>query len=161
MRHANAEVDLRKYDLQRGLTKEGLAEAEQAALFLSNYQIDKIIVSSANRTMETAGIIQQKIIVNDLEKVTELYKGGVNDVLKLLVSHSSENKYILIIGHNPLIYTIALGFIDCDTEIYDELIQSAMPTAGIIVMDFPAINDWCDITGQKGVVIEIFTPLLA
>jgi phosphohistidine phosphatase SixA len=161
MRHASAEVNIRKSDWQRALTQEGKKEAEQAAVFLSDYRIDKMIVSYVNRTKETAAIIQQRIIVDELEEVTELYKGSLSDITELLINQENGNKNILIIGHNPLIYRSALSFIEFDTEIYEELIQSSMPPARVIVIDFPLISDWQDISGKKGIVSEVFTPALA
>ena len=60
MRHAEAKEARQMDDIFRELTNKGIQEAEEAAQFLENHKIDKILVSSAKRTMQTAEIIQNK-----------------------------------------------------------------------------------------------------
>ncbi|GAB4162328.1 MAG: histidine phosphatase family protein [Rickettsiaceae bacterium] len=158
MRHANTEVAENKKDFERVLTEQGKQEAIQAAKFLHQYQIDKIIVSYVKRTMQTASIIQEQVPAAELQMVTELYEGSQEDIINLLTNQDDRSKHILVIGHNPLIYTTILELVETDTKEYDVLVQSSMPTARIVIIDFPEISDWHEITSKKGKITKIFTP---
>jgi phosphohistidine phosphatase len=160
MRHANTEDGQEKEDFQRVLTELGKTEAAQAADFLHEHQIDKVLVSFVKRTMQTSKIIEEKASVKEIEIVTELYEGGEDAIINLLASQEDHNKHLLVIGHNPLIYNVAMSLSKNDSPEYNELIATAMPTARIIIIDFREINSWGKIRNQKGDIIEIFTPKL-
>lgn len=158
MRHANAEISDDKQDFERLLTERGKIEAKSAANFLHQYKIDKMLVSYVKRTIQTSGIIQEKITPAELEIVTELYQGNINTITNLLNNQEDHNKHILVIGHNPLIFEVALSFTNPNSSKYEFLLSSMMPTARIIVLDFPEMCSWHELLNNKGNIIEIFTP---
>ncbi len=158
MRHAHTEQSPEKQDFERILTDQGQAEAIEAADFLDSYQIDKIIVSYVKRTIQTANIIEEKIPVSEREVIKELYNGTIENVIEFLSNQEDTNKRILVIGHNPLIYTLALEISDSDLDEFEFLSNSSMPPARIIVIDFSSINSWKKLKNYKGKIIEIFTP---
>lgn len=160
MRHAQAENGVTAQDVQRILTEQGKLEAAEAAIFLRDYQIDKIIVSYAKRTIQTSNIIQEKVTPGEIEIVTELYQLSQENAIKLLAAQEDRNKHILVIGHNPIIYNIALDLSNSNSKKYDHLIATAMHTAQIVIIDFPSINSWEEILKSKGNIIEIFVPVL-
>ena len=158
MRHANTENIANKNDFERLLTQTGEEEAKQAATFLHERQIDKFIVSYAKRTMQTAKIIQEKVEVAESEIVTELYEINQEAALDMLARQEDRNKHILVIGHNPIIYNLVLDLSHNNSKEYELLTESSMPTARIIVIDFPSIDSWDSLHNTKGDIIEIFTP---
>lgn len=158
MRHANTENPNSKDDFERLLTQQGKEEAAKAANFLHEHQIDKIIVSYAKRTMQTSSIIQEKVEAAETEIVTELYKGDLELIIELLASQEDRNKHILVIGHNPLIYNVVLELAQSNSKEYEFLIETIMPTARIVVIDFSEIDNWQQIKQTKGTIIETFTP---
>ncbi len=158
MRHADTEQSLEKQDFERLLTDQGQADAREAANFLHPYKIDKIIVSYAKRTMQTANIIEEKVLISEREVIKELYNGTEENVIELLSNQEDSNKQILVIGHNPLIYRLALEISDSDLEEFEFLSNSSMPPARIVVIDFSSINSWKELKNHKGKIIEIFTP---
>ena len=158
MRHANTENPNSKDDFERLLTQQGKEEAAKAANFLYEHQIDKIIVSYAKRTMQTSSIIQEKVEAAETEIVTELYKGDLELIIELLASQEDQNKHILVIGHNPLIYNVVLELAQSNSKEYEFLIETIMPTARIVVIDFSEIDNWQQIKQTKGTIIETFTP---
>ena len=157
MRHANTENPAGKNDFERLLTEQGKEEASQAATFLHEHQIDKFIVSYAKRTMQTAKIIEEQVEVAESEIVTELYENDQDAAINMLAGQEDRNKHILVIGHNPMIYNLALEFANNNSKEYELLIETSMPTAKIIVIDFPSINSWESLHNTKGDIIEIFT----
>lgn len=158
MRHAHTEQSTTKPDFERMLTQRGEAEAMAAASFLHTYHIDKMFVSYVKRTMQTADIIQETVIIPEIEVILELYNGNQEDVLKLFSNQDDKHKNILVIGHNPLIYNISLQLSYNDSEEFEFLSNSSMPPARIIVIDFPSINSWKELKNHKGKIAEIFTP---
>ncbi len=158
MRHANTENPDGKNDFERMLTERGKEEAKQAAAFLHEHQIDKFIVSYAKRTMQTAKIIQEKVEVAESEIVTELYENNQDAALDMLAIQEDRNKHILVIGHNPMIYNLALDLSNNNSKEYELLIETSMPPARIIVIDFPSIDSWESLHNIKGDIIEVFTP---
>jgi phosphohistidine phosphatase len=158
MRHANTESPKDGYDFERLLTKHGKLEAAEAAKFLNRHQIDKILVSYAKRTMQTSKIIEELVTPAESEIVTELYEGDIDMVINLLCEQEDRNKHILVIGHNPLIYDIALTLANHDSDQYEFLRSSMMPTGRIIILDFPKIHNWHELNASKGNILEIFTP---
>lgn len=157
MRHADTELTNIYSDFDRVLTELGRNEAAQAANFLRQYQIDKIIVSYVKRTLQTVNIIQHKCLVSEVEIITELYNGNEEDIFKIIRRQKDQDKHILIIGHNPLIYTLSLD-LSLENLQYDQLVQSTMPTAKIVVIDFQDISSWRDIKKASGTIIQTFTP---
>jgi len=158
MRHANTETAKDGQDSERLLTATGKLEAIAAEKFLAKHKIDKMLVSYAKRTMQTHSIVQEQLEKVDLEIVTELYNGNLATIMNLLCSQQDSHKNILVIGHNPLIYYVALELAKSDPEEYDFLASSIMPTGRVIVLDFPKTNNWQDLYTSKGNIVEIFTP---
>ena len=158
MRHAKTEDGQGKEDFQRMLTDIGKEQADQAADFLHEHQIDKMLVSYVKRTMQTSAIIAEKAPAEESEMVSELYEGDEDAIINLISSQEDRNKHLLVIGHNPLIYNVAMSLSNSNSDKYNELIATSMPTARIIVIDFHDIDSWGKILTQKGDILEIFTP---
>lgn len=160
MRHAQAEQGHAKEDFKRVLTDLGKKQADRAADFLHNHRIDKILVSYVKRTMQTSVIIAEKVSAEESEMVSELYEGNENNIINLIASQEDRHKHLLVIGHNPLIYNVATFLSNSNSDKYNELISTSMPTARIVIIDFHNIDSWKKILTQKGDIIEIFTPNL-
>ena len=158
MRHAETEKTKDNNDFERLLTEHGKLEAAAAARFLHEYQIDKMLVSYAKRAMQTSNIIQEQVTPADLEIVTELYNSDQDMIINLLSFQEDHNKHILVVGHNPLIYDVALTLAERNSAKYELLIDTAMPTGRVIVIDFPTIDSWQGIHNAKGTITEVFTP---
>lgn len=145
MRHAEAEEARDMDDIFRGLTAKGIKEAEEAAQFFQNYQINKILVSSAKRTMQTAEIIQSKIKCAKFKILPELYASTYEVIIEIISKQEDLDKNILIIAHNPGIFNTALGLVEYDSLEYDCLVESGIPTAKIVTLDFPELSNWQNI----------------
>lgn len=157
MRHATTEPGKGKSDFDRNLTEKGKKEAAQASEFLSNHKIDKAIVSYVKRTVQTSNIVQKNVDFEDAELVTTLYKGDKEEIINLLASQNNQNQNILVIGHNPLIFDVAMNFALPSSKYYEALVEKGMPPARIIILDFPKISEWQDLPATKGKIIGVFT----
>lgn len=157
MRHAEAKNDAED-DFNRVLSILGNKQAKQAALFLKNHQIDKILVSYVKRSMQTLNFIALQIPRVETEMVTELYEGAEEQIIELISCQEDLHKHILVIGHNPKLYHLILSMIDQDDAYYEEILHDSLAPAQIVIVDFPTLHDWQDIRKHKGKIIDIFVP---
>lgn len=97
MRHAKTENGQGKEDFQRVLTDVGKEQTGQAADFLHEHQIDKILVSYTKRTMQTSAIIAEKAPAEESEVVSELYEVNEKAIINLIASQEDRNKHLLVI----------------------------------------------------------------
>ena len=151
IRHAEAETKGEAEDFSRKLTANGIKEATIAAQFLLEYQIDKIVASSATRTRQTAEIIQSKIKCDKLQLLPELYASNEEKIIEIIADHGNTDKNIAIIAHNPGIFNIALELTTQDSSEHEDLIENGMPPAKIVALDFPYFNDWQDILKYRSI----------
>ena len=158
MRHASAEISPRKRDFDRLLTNNGQIEAKKTAIFLSNYQIDKMIVSYVKRTTQTSDIIRELISPNEIDITKDLYKKDCEKIIDLLSTQEDRHKSILILGHNPHIYDIALELAETNSREYASLLETTMTPAMVVVIDFPKIESWQNIGTNRGNITKIFAP---
>ncbi len=158
MRHAHAEAgSIQTEDIDRNLSDTGIEEAKNAAIYLKDAGIDKIIISFAKRTIQTANILQEQIHVANEQIVKTLYDGNI-DTVRDLIGSQEEEQNILVIGHNPLIYNLALQYVNTDDKNYEKLISNSMPTACIVTLEFKELNEWNSVYNSKAELIDIFTP---
>ncbi len=157
MRHAEAKNDTGN-DFNRILSTLGNKQAKQAALFLKNHQIDKVLVSYVKRNMQTLSFIALQIPRVETEMVTELYEGTEEQIIELISCQEDLHKHILVIGHNPKLYHLILSMIEKDDAYYDEILHDSLSPAQIVIVDFPTLRDWQDIRKHKGKIVDIFVP---
>lgn len=150
MRHAEAENPGNKPDIERQLTNHGKLQAQASGALLQGQIIDKIIVSDATRTMQTCEIVQQFISPCPTDIVKELYRETEETILETLSLQEDQFNNILVIGHNPTIYNLALQIAENNTDEYEELLQTGMHPARLVLIAFPTINNWQEILTTKG-----------
>lgn len=158
MRHGQAESLGASHDFERNLTDIGKQQASRSGEFLHDYQVDKIIISYVKRTMQTASIVKQSVNAKEEEIVEYLYKAEEGSVIKMLSEQDDKNQHILVIGHNPTIYNLALELADNDSDRYDDLISSSMQTGQVVVLDFPRLKSWQELNSNDAELVDIFKP---
>lgn len=160
MRHAEAEkFAFDQKDITRKLTVHGQKEAANSAQFLSDFQIDKLLLSPSKRTMQTASILGEKINIKDTEIAENLYnQNEISPILTLINQQDHENPHLLLVGHNPLIYQLATYLTHEDSDYYAELLEHNMPTAAIIILTFKQIKYWYELDAHQGEIIHYYLP---
>jgi phosphohistidine phosphatase len=118
----------------------------------------KILCSSARRTRETlAGLLP--FFDGDLEvRLTrELYEAGEDRMIDQIRAHGVNARTLLVIGHNPGLQETAIGLIGSGNPLFLEDIERKFPTAGLAVIDFPAMK-WVDVEPKTGRIVAFFRP---
>ncbi len=160
MRHAQAEDDKTKKDFLRNLTDKGARECLKVSdLLLKYYHIDKILVSPANRTMQTFEIIQNKISCKQHDVLDNLYNTTDEEIIKIIAKQNQKDKNLLVISHNPAIFKAALKLVDFESDEYDMLLNYGMPPANVIILDFANMTNWDNIFTEKSSDIKILANL--
>lgn len=140
VRHAKSSWDSPgRPDIDRPLAERGLKNAYDMAKRMKQrgHKTDQIISSPANRALHTAIIFARElqlpvyqILINE-----ELYMGGEDAILQIIMDTDNEVDSLMVFGHNP-------DFTHLANHFPDEKINN-LPTCGLVrmVFDVPGWND--------------------
>ncbi len=149
IRHAKtAQKSQTGLDADRNLTIKGICQANMLGYFLSQYLPDDccFLVSNANRTQQTAAILQN--YVTPIKKIDafNLYLSSAHELFKTIENQSQNN--IVLVGHND-------GISELATYLSGNEIQ--LKTAAFIHLEFEFEN-WKFITKATGNIKYHFRP---
>lgn len=162
MRHANAvELNLTS-DFNLQLSNMGKIQAEAAGNFLADFAIDKVLVSPAKRTTQTLDIILQCADIHDIEPVRALYDSSSNRIIEIISTQDDAVHTLMILGHNPTIYQLALELSQNNTKEYERILVTTISTAQVVVIEFVDLLNWNNIQLKlgQGKIVNIFNPNL-
>ena len=148
MRHSHAVSNNPAYsDFDRPLTNEGRSLAKQTANLMKEWNLDRIVCSSAARTIEPAEeIAASQAAADKLTDSTQLYLASPNDYVSAACDLATPNsKVVLIVGHNPGIASLICKWAD------DYL---PIPPATFAVFQL-AITDWQQLVTQEHLTKEL------
>ena len=150
LRHGKAEeagIDERDFD--RHLSKKGIAQINQLSQYFKdrNTLIEEVVVSSAKRTMETAGIVGVHLGLESLNESRELYLAELEKI-KSIVLREERSDNLLFVGHN-------FGISHFVSYLANERIS--LSTGMCIHFKFDADN-WSEIVAGSGEIVAIFKP---
>ncbi len=158
IRHAEAVAKNLETDFERELTDKGRLEAEDTGRKLAEagYAIDTIMASPAERTTETAQIIQKHVNAKGLEYEEKLYHASCDDLFEFIREGFNRDvilngNILAIVGHNPAVsqFSSSLG-----TEI-----SVMLETGAAVVYEF-LVDNWHELRVGHGAQKDHFTPKL-
>lgn len=155
MRHASAS-SYEKDDVLRSLSNKGVREATDAAKFLKNFNIDKILCSSALRTVETFNIIQDELKVNLVDIKPELYNTSETELLEHIISQRDKIDTLLVIAHNPSVTELTTLLTHNSHNHEYELKESLVPSQAIVLRFFG--SGWSDLQNNSVTISNVFIP---
>ena len=146
VRHGKSDwADSGMTDFDRPLNHRGHKCAVEMAERISRKQlIPQLIVSSpAKRAFTTAQHFSEvwKMSAAEIQQEPSIYEANVTALLHVLNGLDNSYSNIALFGHNP-------GLTDFANYLADANIYN-MPTAGIVVIDFP-FDDWSMISEHTG-----------
>lgn len=148
MRHAKSSwknSDLA--DHERPLKKRGKNDAKRMGKLLKSKKIipDLIICSTALRAQETADhFVESMKYKNEVVFTDALYMAEPKDILSAITDHATDQKSVLVIGHNPgseALLQILTGKVE------------SLPTASIAYLT-AKIDKWKDINRCEDVKLK-------
>ncbi len=119
MRHATAEHFGIGGDRMRSLTTSGREEASRVGRDLANAAIEKVLVSSAARTRQTASQLGLGV---DTVSLDDLYNGGSWTILEWVQGLADDVKVALVVGHSPGIPSLVHDLAD-ETSDHEAMAQ--------------------------------------
>ncbi|MBF4163150.1 SixA phosphatase family protein [Nocardioides acrostichi] len=155
IRHARAE-QVANSDAERRLTSEGRADAVAAGRWLRDRGLepDRLLVSSAERTRETAaGVLEGgRFVGATLDVEPTLYSASPETALDLVRECPDDIATLVVIGHNPTMAYLAqlLDDGEGDAQASAALLQG-YPTCTMTVFDVEGA--WADLGEQQAAVV--------
>jgi len=105
MRHAKSDWHSHSTDIVRPLNSRGVQDAIRMGGYLNkmNLQPDKIVVSSAWRTQETARLLLTNMPVAEKDIVVdkELYLADRKTLCEHIGLYATDDRRLMILAHNP------------------------------------------------------------
>lgn len=135
LRHAHAEAGAAgQADLERPLSRQGLAEAEAAGRWLKEhgYLPDRVLVSPARRTRETLEEVLKQLGYVEQRQEARIYDATPGTLMQV-ADELRDTARLMVVGHNPgLEQMVALLSSGQSGEF------RGMPAGGIAVLHLPA-----------------------
>lgn len=135
LRHAHAESAADgQDDIDRPLSRQGLAEAEAAGQWLKQhgYVPDRIVASTARRTRETLEQVLQALGYVEQLQDARIYDATPGTLMQVADEHRAHNR-VLMVGHNPGLEQMAALLASGQSGDF-----RGMPAGGIAVLTLPA-----------------------
>ena len=105
MRHAKSDWHSHMSDIDRPLNERGEQDAVRMGEYLSenNLAPDRMIISSARRTKQTAELMLQNISLPDSNIIIDrqLYLAGTETITEIIELYANEGERLMVLAHNP------------------------------------------------------------
>ena len=165
LRHAKAAPgEPGQDDHARALTLRGIADAEAMAHYLrkSGARIDRVLVSTSARTVQTADLVLRELETPPRADYRDtLYLAGAGKILAMLQSAPARAEALLVIGHNPgleeLATLLAREPVRRKERERRDVLEEKFPTGALAVLDFD-IARWRDIQPGEGKLVDFARP---
>lgn len=142
LRHAKSDWGTGEPDTDRPLAERGYRDAAAAGEVLTEYKLDRVLISPAMRARQTWAAAQQVgASCASVQVVSDIYHGMPEDLIFQLRGLGSEISTALLIGHQP-----SLGELILSLARPSELaarVASRFPTCGLAELAFP--GRWADL----------------
>ena len=161
LRHAKSSWDdASADDFDRPLNARGRIAAPVMGSHIGAHGLtpDKILCSSARRARETLAALLPHLDEDvDIRLTRDLYFAGEDRTIDQIRAHGGSAATLLVIGHNPGLQETALALLGDGPAPIVESLTEKFPTAGLVVIDFPAIK-WVDIEPKTGTAVALLRP---
>ena len=105
MRHAKSDWNSHTADIDRPLNSRGSRDAIAMGAYLDQIGLvpDKIIVSPAKRTRQTAELLLRKLPIDERQVIVDrdLYLADLETLCEIVELYTADHQRILFLAHNP------------------------------------------------------------
>jgi len=105
MRHAKSDWHSHSADIERPLNERGTQDAVRIGAYLNELGLvpDRMIISSARRTQQTAELLLQNMSMpeNNIIIDRQLYLADSETICDIIELYASKDERLLILAHNP------------------------------------------------------------
>ena len=158
LRHAKSSWKEDVEDRERRLNRRGREAARLVGRYLPATigALDLVLCSSAVRTRETMDLVltdyrvQPRGIIED-----ELYAASAKKLMERLRQLDEADRNVLLVGHNPGLYELAIILADANSPDARELASGKFPTAARASFEIP--HRWSALGGSRYELIAYVT----
>jgi phosphohistidine phosphatase len=151
-------------DHARALTLRGIADAEAMAHYLRKTGAlpDRVMVSTAARTLQTADLVLRELEAPPRPDCRDtLYLAPAGRILDLIQAAPPRAEAVMVIGHNPGLEELA-AFLAREPVRRKErerrgVLEEKFPTCALAVLDFE-LDRWRDIQPGEGKLADFVRP---
>ncbi|MGR3661257.1 MAG: SixA phosphatase family protein [Paracoccaceae bacterium] len=143
-------------DHSRILNARGINAAKTVGHWLTakKYVPDLVLCSTAERTRETWGLINNELnATSEVRFEKGLYLASPDLMLSELNNAASEST-VMVLGHNPSIGLLASG-LAAKPSLHPQ--SDRYPSGATMILDFD-VADWGNVTWGSGVVVDFVVP---
>lgn len=160
LRHGQAKnAGISEHDHNRKLTARGREEAMGAGEILADNKLvpDYVLCSTATRTRETLAELQNSFPEQlEVTYSQRVYNASEMDLFNQVSATPEQVGKLLVIGHNPGLYQLALALAkEGDKQMHNNL-QMQFPTCALVVINFEGA--WQDIIHSHSKLVLFATP---
>lgn len=161
MRHAKSDrSDAGVDDFDRDLAERGRQAAPRMSHYMSVLGLapQRVLCSSAVRARDTFALMLPNFSGDcEIRMTRDLYLAGEDETIDLIRGHGGGAATLLVIGHEPGLTQTARALIGAGHPSLIEDLETKFPTAGLAVIDFPAIR-WVDVEPKSGRLVAFLRP---
>src|SRR6185312_1301433 len=151
-------------DHARALTLRGITDAELVARYLakSGTALDRVLVSTSARTVQTADLVLRALAMPPRADYRDaLYLAETGKILAMIQGLPAKTGAVMVIGHNPgleeLATLLAREPVRRKERERRDVLEEKFPTASLAVLDF-AIDRWRDLKPETGKLADFVRP---
>ncbi len=157
LRHAKSDYPEGVADHDRPLAKRGIREAALAGEWIRQHlpPVDAVLCSTATRTRQT---LAHTGIDAPVTYVERLYDSTPGSTIGVINGAPESANTLLVIGHEPVISSVALGLASTDTSDREvtERIAMKYPTSSIAVLHTD--RPWAELELGSATLVEFHIP---
>jgi phosphohistidine phosphatase len=147
-------------DHERPLAERGREAMPAIRHYMKRHRLipERALVSTAKRTRETWELLAPAFgELGDIRLEDRLYDADLERLLDVIQETPDEVKTLLVIGHNPGLQELAIALIGAGDVDLRQRLHEKLPTAGLLVIDFPAAH-WSKLHSGAGRLRSFITP---
>ena len=156
LRHAKSSWEERLGDHERPLSGRGRRAAKAMGEFMAERGLlpDRVICSTAARTVETWSLISPLLGEPRVDESRVLYLASTEELLEVVRGGGATAERLLLVGHNTGIENLASWLIGGGDHALIASLRRKYPTGALTTLLFP-ITAWSDLDPGAG-ELEIF-----
>ena len=160
LRHATALSNSTGGDVERALSPKGIEDATALGSIMrdKSYHPKYVLCSSATRTSETLEALEQSLDFKNIKHLDCLYSGTAGDYLNEIQKISDNQADVLLIGHNPSIYELAVRLVKDDHNSTMQRLSEGYHPASLSVLECQC-QKWQDIQFGGNILADFMDPI--
>ena len=159
LRHAKSSWKEGGEDHERPLSRRGREAARRIGRRLpeATGALDLVLCSSARRARETLDLVLAGFAPRPHVLIERgLYLASREQLLERLRQLAEEDGNVLLIGHNPALFELALALAEPDAPAFEALAGGKFPTAARA--SFRVATDWAALGRPRPALVDYVTP---